>query len=33
MTVDPQAAGAGVDEDLLAGRDVGAVDEGLPGGQ
>ena len=29
----PQAAGAGVDEDLLAGLDVGAVDEGLPGGQ
>ena len=28
-----QAAGAGVDEDLLAGFQVGAVDEGLPGGQ
>jgi hypothetical protein len=28
-----QAAGAGVDEDLLAGLDVGAVDECLPGGQ
>jgi hypothetical protein len=29
----PQAAGAGVDEDLLAGLDVGAVNEGLPGSQ
>jgi hypothetical protein len=29
----PQPAGAGVDEDLLAGLDVGAVDERLPGGQ
>jgi hypothetical protein len=29
----PEAAGAGVDEDLLAGFRVGAVDEGLPGGQ
>src|SRR5215217_1249314 len=28
-----QPAGAGVDEDLLAGLHVGTVDEGLPGGQ
>jgi hypothetical protein len=26
----PQAAGAGVDEDLLTGLHVGAVNEGLP---
>src|ERR687897_886515 len=29
----PQAAGAGVDEDLLAGLHGGAVDKGLPGSQ
>ena len=29
----PQPAGAGVDQDLLAGLDVGDVDQGLPRGQ
>ena len=29
----PEPAGAGVDEDLLAGLDVGHVDQGLPRGQ
>ena len=29
----PETAGAGVDEDLLAGLDVGDVDQGLPRGQ
>jgi hypothetical protein len=33
ITVDPRPPGASVDEDLLAGRHVGAVDEGLPSSQ